>query len=181
MIYFTSDTHLFHTNIIKYSNRPFENTYYMNKHIIKSWNKVVSPEDDIYFLGDFALKSNINYAKSILSILNGKKYFLKGNHDKIDYLEDFQNSKLIEWWKYSHDFSFEFEGETYNFSLSHYPHYPLKGSDLICLHGHSHGASEHRIKHFPYKGVLDVGVDSVGYEPISIIKIIEIIERQRQQ
>ena len=34
-LFFTSDTHFFHANIIKHCNRPFTNTYEMNKQIVK--------------------------------------------------------------------------------------------------------------------------------------------------
>lgn len=176
MIYFTSDTHIGHYNVIRYCNRPFGDVQEMNRHIIESWNKTVGINDEIYFLGDFTFTLTRKGARYFLHQLNGKKFFIKGNHDRTSYLNNFQNSGLIEWWKYSHDLQYDHNGKIYNFSLSHYPHYPSKGSDIICLHGHVHGIYEHHGRYFHHDRVLDVGVDNVGYEPISIVKIIETLE-----
>src|SRR4051812_42588376 len=80
--WFTSDTHYHHKNIIKYSNRPFANVQEMNEAIINNFNSVVKPGDLVYHLGDFGF-CTIDQADQILSRLNGRKYFIWGNHDKI--------------------------------------------------------------------------------------------------
>ena len=54
-IFFTSDHHFGHANIIQFSNRPFENVEAMNRAMIERWNEKVSPEDEVYHLGDFGL------------------------------------------------------------------------------------------------------------------------------
>ena len=54
-IWFTSDTHFSHCNIIKYCNRPFKDVDEMNKILIQNWNNVVRPDDIVWHLGDFAL------------------------------------------------------------------------------------------------------------------------------
>jgi len=79
-IFFTSDQHFYHNNIIKYCNRPFENVEEMNEEMIKRYNAVVGPDDTCIFLGDFGMCS-VDKAKAILNSLNGKKGIVKGNHD----------------------------------------------------------------------------------------------------
>ena len=68
MIYFTSDFHISHTNIIKFCSRPYTDVQDMNKQLIDNWNNTVKSEDDIYNLGDFTFGNNVDY---YLSLLNG--------------------------------------------------------------------------------------------------------------
>ena len=81
-IYFYSDPHFYHNNIIKYCNRPFENTFLMNKHLIKEYNKIVRDEDIVYFLGDIGLGATNGMLTKIISQLNGTKILIRGNHDR---------------------------------------------------------------------------------------------------
>lgn len=54
-IWFTSDTHFGHANIIKYCNRPYKDTEEMNADLIKRWNSTVGKDDLVWHLGDFSL------------------------------------------------------------------------------------------------------------------------------
>ena len=58
MIYYISDTHFGHANMITIDNRPFSNLKEMDDYIIKAWNSKVTNDDDVYFLGDFAYRTN---------------------------------------------------------------------------------------------------------------------------
>lgn len=57
MRYFIADTHFNHENIIKYCNRPFEDSKEMNEYIINKWNSVVTENDVVYHLGDVGFGS----------------------------------------------------------------------------------------------------------------------------
>lgn len=81
-IWFISDTHFGHKNIIEYCDRPFNNVEQMNKEIIKKWNKVVRGGDKVYHLGDFAFYNDKDKMTELVKKLNGDIYLIKGNHDK---------------------------------------------------------------------------------------------------
>ena len=90
-IFFTSDYHLGHFNIIRYCNRPFKTLYQMNKEIIRRHNERVKPDDTVFFLGDFCFKNTAGgkkgegilvTAKEWKQKLNGKFIFIRGNHDR---------------------------------------------------------------------------------------------------
>lgn len=81
-IWFTADTHYFHANIIRYTNRPFVSVYEMNTVLIDNFNRHVKKGDTVYFVGDFGLAPK-ELLRQVLTRLNGKKKILiRGNHDK---------------------------------------------------------------------------------------------------
>ncbi|MHB1485325.1 MAG: metallophosphoesterase [Saccharofermentanales bacterium] len=81
MIYFTSDLHLGHANIIKLCNRPFSDLDEMNETLISNWNSRVTNGDKVYIVGDLIFRSSIR-PETYLDRLKGKKHLILGNHDK---------------------------------------------------------------------------------------------------
>ena len=79
-VFFTSDTHFYHANIINFCGRPFKNVEVMNETLIANWNSVVGPDDIVFHLGDFCLGGSAEWT-NILNRLNGKIYLIVGNHD----------------------------------------------------------------------------------------------------
>ena len=79
MIYFTSDFHFGHRNILRLDNRPFEDLEDMETKLIYMWNSTVQPEDTVYHLGDFFWKLGV--AVRVLPKLNGNIVCIQGNHD----------------------------------------------------------------------------------------------------
>ena len=73
-----SDIHFFHENIGRYCNRP-ENWQEL---IIKNWNDLVSQDETILHLGDFALGKKSNF-EALIGILNGRLSLIQGNHDRL--------------------------------------------------------------------------------------------------
>jgi len=179
MIFFTADTHFCHGNIIQYCTRPFNDVDDMDKEMIGRWNSVVNKDDEIYILGDFLYKGNAKEANEILSKLKGRKYLIKGNHEKYLNKEDF-NMEAFEWVKDYHVLNIE----GVKIILFHYPMLSWDGSynDSIHLYGHVHNSG---IRHPDYgeklkllgPRAINVGVDVNNFYPVSLQEILKRVKR----
>ena len=65
MIYFTSDTHFGHENVIRFAGRPYETVAQMNHALVANINARVQPRDELYILGDFSFRTTVEDAKAI--------------------------------------------------------------------------------------------------------------------
>lgn len=163
--FFTSDTHFDHKNIIKYTNRPFSSIDEMNQVMIENWNKKVTNKDNVYILGDFAFADR-EKTLSILNQLNGNKFMIRGNHDRI--LKHLEIRDKFIWVK---DY-YRLQLDDKTIILCHYPfaiwdksHY---GS--INLYGHVHNTSGlFKLSENQY----NVGVDINNFEPCTLEEIIK--------
>lgn len=178
-VWFTSDTHFGHDNIIKYCNRPFRDVREMNEELIRRWNETV-PEDGVVFhLGDFGYGGSKEWA-DILRRLNGMIYLILGNHDlkniKPGYLDSFAHV--------SQQMTIRVGGQS--IYMNHNPFLCYGGSykDVWQLFGHVHsgpnsntGLDHPRLQHlFPLQ--YDVGVDNNDFRPISFAEVKAKIEAQ---
>ena len=170
--FFTSDLHLSHSNVIKYCNRPFKNVDEMNEQIIQRWNKVVTPQDIVYIIGDVTFEKDEEKRIWHLNRLNGEKHLIRGNHDKII------SGKTIKCFNSISDGLKEIKvpdidgpGGNQHIVMCHYPlltwnkgHY---GSWM--LYGHAHGT----LKEDPNARRFDVGVDCWNFTPVSYQQVKE--------
>lgn len=164
-IFFTSDTHYFHTNIIKFSDRPFSSTAEMNETMVNRWNSLVTKKDIVYHLGDFSM-GNSKMTNEILYALNGTIRLVRGNHDKAI---KGQMLKRFDWVK---DY-YEAKGpDGRKIVLCHYAFQVWNKSHYGSwhLHGHSHGSlAKWNVKR------IDVGVDTNKFYPYSMDKIEQLM------
>lgn len=174
MIYFTADPHFYHSNVINLNKRPFSDVTEMNNTLIHNWNAYVGAADEIYVLGDFAFRADGEDANKILRRLNGKKYLIRGNHEK--YLKDPAFDKTaFEWIK---DY-YVLEYKKRKFVLFHYPILEWQGyfRDAIHLYGHVHNAAKDpkQAERFKVLGnrAINVGVDVNKFFPVSIDSILK--------
>lgn len=169
MIYFTSDLHLGHENVIKFANRPFKNVNEMNRTLITNYNALVRNDDTVYILGDLAFKLPVEEANRIIAGLNGKKILIKGNHDRKYDESLFEKIQM-------YDEITEYKNQ---FILMHYPILEWKRSHhgSIQLHGHIHSEGLDYNLECKKNGIrrFDVGVDANGYYPVAIKTILDFI------
>lgn len=165
--FFTSDTHFGHKNILKYDGRPFSTIEEHDETLIKNWNSVVSDEDTIYFLGDFAFNSSKKNDEEIMKQLNGNKFFIKGNHDHRD------TRKLYE--KYG-TYMGKLDEITIDNQLIALCHFSMRVWEkshrgAFHLYGHSHGS----LPDDPNSLSFDVGIMNHDYYPIDFERVKEIM------
>jgi len=131
--FFIADLHLGHKNILSYDNRPFKTIEEHDNTIINNWNKTVTPDDDIYILGDISWH-NIDDTIKIFQSLHGKKHLIIGNHDK----SQLKNKSIRDLFVEIKDYKEIILPDNKIIVLSHYP--------IPCFNKHYYG-SYHLYRH----------------------------------
>ena len=193
--YFTSDWHIGHAAVIKFSCRPFVDVDHQSRVLANNYNSTVGTNDICYFLGDMGLCSGEDL-KRVMKQLNGIKILILGNHDK----------KGRQFWfecgfsAVMYSSSLRVGGETV--TMTHCPLYgvfrentmAMKGVDnnnlpnwhgeeknfkkgfaipswgQFHLHGHIHSPNSGKSVKILDKQ-YDVGVDGNNYRPVSLSTI----------
>ena len=93
MNYYIADLHLGHENVIRFDNRPFENTTEMNQRILENWNDRVTKDDTVYILGDFIWAKESEWM-TYLPSFRGNKVLIRGNHDPKEFSREVRNQFL---------------------------------------------------------------------------------------
>lgn len=158
-IYFISDTHFQHKNILEYEEtrgNKFSNIEEHDDYLVYQWNNIVKKTDKVFHLGDFAFKD-----LSVAERLNGNKILIMGNHDL---------HHISKYSKYFNNVYGAFMLE--NFLLTHCPvfmdEYSLRNS--INIHGHIHNRGLGSDLH------VNVSCEVIDFSPISFEQIRERIK-----
>lgn len=183
-LFFTSDTHFDHKNIIEYCNRPFKSLTEMNETLILNWNNTVPTDGVVFHLGDFAFTGQIHRIRELVSRLNGTIYHIRGNHcyqnrwDRQIIIDIFEGRSMdVASLTVQDD---ELEAKHINFFMSHYPHmFWPKGS--VNLYGHVHSGTNTRSRELVPEHSMryDVGVDNNDFKPISYHQLKVILTKKQ--
>lgn len=182
--WFSSDWHLFHSNIIGFSDMPFKDINEHDEALVTLHNERVKPEDHFYMLGDATLirgsKANqerfISYAKKF----NGHGRLFLGNHDHFlaDVYRQAGFEKIFATWR-------DEQGVIY----SHFPLHPSTLSTATAnVHGHIHTHDSPPPAVFTTKGgiryatpYINVCMEKINYHPISFeeleVKFKEAVDK----
>jgi calcineurin-like phosphoesterase family protein len=159
-VFFTADTHFGHGGALGLFRRPFASVGAMDAALIGRWNESVGPADEVWHLGDFAVRRPAAAMARILAALHGKVHLIAGNNDGPATLA------LAGFASVHHYLELEMAGV--RLVLCHYPFrsWNRMARGAINLHGHSHG----RLK--PMSRQLDVGVDVWEFRPVPLDRIL---------
>lgn len=167
----TSDLHFCHDREFVWQARGFQNVEEMNEAIVERFNSVISPEDTLYILGDVMLNDN-EKGEELLSRMNGKKIFIRGNHDtstRVEIYKKYTNEEI----KWANMIKYKKK----NIYLSHHPTIVTNAGELhnliINFYGHTHQKTNF---YQDYVNMYHVGVDSHNCYPVLIDDAIEEIK-----
>jgi calcineurin-like phosphoesterase family protein len=174
-IWFTSDNHFGHANIIKFCHRPFDDVDEMNAEMIKRWNEKVAPEDLVYHLGDFALMPT-QKLRQLIAQLNGKIHLIVGNHEKAA----LGCTDCFEWVKDTYELKVEDKDAKGSQRLIVLLHYAMRvwnksHNGSWHLYGHSHGSLPDDISSLSF----DVSVDCHDFYPISYQEVKDLMATKK--
>ena len=176
-IFFTSDQHFGHANILKFCNRPFASIEEMNEELIRRWNEKISPADEVYHLGDFALTTNKQF-QEIAGRLNGTIYLIVGNHEG----SALNNRKRFKWVKEYFELKVQdadCENGVQRIVLFHYAMRVWRGDyrGSWHLYGHSHNNLPDKEDSLSF----DVGVDCHNFYPLEYGEVKAIMKNKKWQ
>lgn len=191
-LWFSSDLHLGHANIIQYCKRPFSCLDEMHDILIETWNELITAEDQVVILGDLAL-GRLEETLPLVSRLAGHKVLVPGNHDRcwqhhqkrvpdtaapgVDwpsvYLEHLQEIR--------HDELLQHPDLPARVLLSHLPYVgdsgpkerfrharPVDRGEWL-VHGHVHDVWRQNGRQ------INVGIDAWGGRPVLVEEVAELI------
>jgi len=197
-VFFTSDEHFNHENIITRFNRGFgmfNSVNHHNQHLVQKWWETVSEEDEVWVLGDAGMGDK-EKSLELFRGLPGIKHLIPGNHDPL--LEGLASKNHIAKWLplYQEVFTVHPALVERVFITGYGPqkvllcHFPYKATSLErpethakfrpvnnglpLVHGHSH-STEILNPNSPLE--YHVGVDAHGFAPVPETRIITWLEK----
>jgi calcineurin-like phosphoesterase family protein len=179
MNWYTSDTHAYHANIIKYQDRPFKDAEEMSQKLADNINDVVGSKDVLFHLGDWAFgvkrdrSVQLEASRKFREMINCEHVVLLwGNHDyRMKGMKEFQ--QLFD------DTQDILEVKDYDAKekiiLCHYALrvWNAQHHGRWHLYGHSHGRLPD-----PDAFAFDVGVDSHNYTPLCSLDVSRIMQEK---
>ena len=184
-IFFVSDFHVSHKNILTYDKRPFADLNEMHTTLIKNWNEVVGDEYIVYYLGDLSL-GRCETVKWFVHQLKGKIVYVMGNHDTIKDIAKLGRFERIHEYGteiYIKDDDLKSARGSHGYQqivMSHYPIFSWNRAHYGSwhLHGHCHGSLVKSNPDYYKRKVMDVGCSETNYTPISYLQVKDIMSKR---
>ena len=173
-IFFTADLHLGHKNILTLAGRRFDSIEEHDMAIYEAINDTVSTADHLYVLGDIGFHKDLNGLRSALLKINCRNiHVIKGNHDNLQHLAKLKQENVIADVK-------EMQTVQYDDKSIFCCHYPLREwpgfwRGHYAAYGHVHATLP------SYEKSMDVGIDSIGLNPVEFNELIEKIDKNKTE
>ena len=173
MLYFISDLHLGHENVLNW-RKGFSSIKEMDEALIANWNSRIHKNDFVIITGDLIYRSKCSPIE-YLDALKGRKILIKGNHDT-DWLKELTEEQIAKYFEGVYDmYSLNRNGVKLRFC-----HYPMiawensrQNSVLICGHIHDkrEGFEYEMFSKTPY--AFNAGVDVNGMMPVTLPELVK--------
>ena len=199
--WFWSDQHFGHENVIDFCNRPFKDKEDMKEKLIQNHNRLVKPDDLVYYGGDTFFYHSKQEMQDVLKRLNGRKVLIRGNHDqKPRQMMNAGFDSVVEQaiiyiggervimshfpyampeWKYQYRKYTNKLKKKLGFKRTKWPekYHDRRPRDegAFLLHGHTHST---------FKCVgrqIHIGVDAWDYKPVNIQEISNLMQRIKNE
>jgi calcineurin-like phosphoesterase family protein len=174
-VWFTSDQHFLHDNIIKLCNRPEDHL----EVIFNNYNQLIDDDDYVFHLGDISFRDDLykdgkQFVREVCLGLKGRKVLIKGNHDKYSdewYMNSGFNKVVSQYLLWNDIFMCHYHGLTDNSTT---PDQERMNVDIVnafaesgakhFLHGHQHIGQRGGAR-------INISVDEWDYKPVSLSQI----------
>jgi calcineurin-like phosphoesterase family protein len=177
MIYFTSDTHFGHANIIRYTKRPFNSVKEMNSSILSGI--LLGEDDTLIHLGDVFYKSESELGFLDFIKKHKKNILILGNHDIKSSLTPYFDEIY-------QNYTFEYNG--IKIECVHHPDKQSGKANLtLCGHIHQqwkiklpgefydfHPTTEKNERYFFSVPTINLSVENWNYKAVSIETILDL-------
>ena len=196
MIYFTSDFHFNHTQILEYEPRRKEvlgtTIAEHDENLIKRINSRAREHDTLIIVGDLGLSKFSDIKACVDKLVCRHKIMVLGNHDKLSYGQT--NRLGFSWVCY--ETKLKIAGEYVR--ICHHPYrkpwykcifpWQYKEKDRnkrpidtgnFLIHGHIHSGGHRDGAWRVFKRMINVGVDVSNYYPVSLNEIADLITKTK--
>lgn len=167
-VYFWSDHHFYHKNVIEYSNRPFESVAEMNQAMIDGNNQTVNDDSLVIYGGDIAF-GRTEVVTEVVERMRGRKLFIYGNHD-FNHGKRY-NTSCFEESAICAVFPYEINGKTYDVLVSHYPVMSELPENMLNIYGHTH-------TYLMEGNRFNMCVEHTNYKPKAFSDMLKEIEKK---
>ena len=173
-VFFTADTHFGHAGARALYRRPFDSVAAMDAAMEERWNAAVGPGDEVWHLGDFALRMAEGAMAALLERLHGRKHLVTGNNDGAATLRLPGWASVQAYAEMAPQGPGSGQESGQGLVLCHYAFRTWRNMHRgwLNLHGHSHA----RLAPMPRQ--VDVGVDAWAFRPVTLAEILATKRRR---